>query len=217
MSNNSKRTYPWTTTLKDRRITLRLMQSEDRDALMGFARSLPEDDLLFLAVDITRPEALDRWVDDIKTGQIKTVLAEANGVLVGHGTLYHNALQWTRHLGEIVLLLSPDYRSIGLGNLLANELFSIARELGLQKIVARMAAEQQGAFRVLDRLGFRAEALLGDYVIDREGKVAYKSGRGPFGFKSGEMEQALVMTLLDQSSRPARPTAADDGSEESKP
>jgi hypothetical protein len=36
------------------------------------------------------------------------------------------------------------------------------------------------------------------YVIDRDGKVAYKSGRGPFGFRVGEMEQALMMTLLDQ-------------------
>jgi hypothetical protein len=35
------------------------------------------------------------------------------------------------------------------------------------------------------------------YVIDTRGIVAYKSGRGPFGFKVGEMEQALVMTLLD--------------------
>jgi thiol-disulfide isomerase/thioredoxin len=35
------------------------------------------------------------------------------------------------------------------------------------------------------------------YVIDTAGKVAYKGGRGPFGFKVGEMEQALVMTLLD--------------------
>lgn len=35
------------------------------------------------------------------------------------------------------------------------------------------------------------------YVIDRDGKVAYKSGRGPFGFRVGEMEQALAMTLLD--------------------
>ncbi len=35
------------------------------------------------------------------------------------------------------------------------------------------------------------------YVIDREGKVTFQSGRGPFGFKVGEMEQALVMTLLE--------------------
>jgi alkylhydroperoxidase family enzyme len=36
------------------------------------------------------------------------------------------------------------------------------------------------------------------YVIDRDGRVAYKGGRGPFGFKSREMEQALIMLLLDQ-------------------
>jgi len=35
------------------------------------------------------------------------------------------------------------------------------------------------------------------YVIDRSGQVAYKGGRGPFGFKPGEMEQSLIMTLLD--------------------
>ena len=171
MPNESKRTYPWTTMVKDQKVSLRLMQSEDRSALLGFAKSLPEDDLLFLAVDITREEALDQWVQNIQSGQIRTVLAEANGKLIGHGTLNHNALQWTRHLGEIMLLISPDRRGIGLGSLLANELFSIARELGLQKIVARMASEQRGALQVFERLGFRAEALLGDYVIDREGRT----------------------------------------------
>ncbi len=37
------------------------------------------------------------------------------------------------------------------------------------------------------------------YVIDPKGKVAYKSGRGPFGFRAGELEQALVMSLLENS------------------
>jgi thiol-disulfide isomerase/thioredoxin len=35
------------------------------------------------------------------------------------------------------------------------------------------------------------------YVLDCKGKVAYKSGRGPYGFKAGELEQALVMALLE--------------------
>jgi hypothetical protein len=43
------------------------------------------------------------------------------------------------------------------------------------------------------------------YVIDRAGKVAYKSGRGPFGFRPDEMEQALVMTLLDAPPPPSKP------------
>jgi Iodothyronine deiodinase len=36
------------------------------------------------------------------------------------------------------------------------------------------------------------------YVIDRHGKVAYKSGRGPHGYRPAETEQALVMALLEQ-------------------
>ena len=36
------------------------------------------------------------------------------------------------------------------------------------------------------------------YVIDRQGKVAFKSGRGPFRFSAGEMEQAMIMLLLDE-------------------
>jgi alkylhydroperoxidase family enzyme len=35
------------------------------------------------------------------------------------------------------------------------------------------------------------------YVIGRDGRVVYKGGRGPFGFKVGEMEQALLLHLVD--------------------
>lgn len=51
-----------------------------------------------------------------------------------------------------------------------------------------------------DRVG-RAYSGMPDrlYVVDREGKVAFKSGRGPFWFSPGEMEQALIMLLLDES------------------
>jgi hypothetical protein len=39
------------------------------------------------------------------------------------------------------------------------------------------------------------------YVIDGHGKVAFKSGRGPYGFRVSEMEQALVMALLERGSQ----------------
>ena len=37
------------------------------------------------------------------------------------------------------------------------------------------------------------------YLIDRDGKVVHKSGRGPFGFRTRELEQSLVMLLLDSA------------------
>ena len=42
------------------------------------------------------------------------------------------------------------------------------------------------------------------YLIDRDGRVAYKGGRGPFGFKPGELEQSLTLLLLDQTPPAAR-------------
>lgn len=39
------------------------------------------------------------------------------------------------------------------------------------------------------------------YLIDHEGKIAYKSGRSPFGFKPAELEQSLILLL--ESSRGA--------------
>ena len=39
------------------------------------------------------------------------------------------------------------------------------------------------------------------YVIDAKGKIAYKSGRGPFGFKPGEMEQALAMAVYESQGK----------------
>lgn len=165
----SKHSYPWTTQLRDKRVTLRLMQPEEATTLLAFARSLPEEDLLFLSIDITKPEAVESWAHNIRAGRIVTVMAEFEGKMIGHGTLSHNDLLWTRHMGELQLLISRDYRGIGLGQLLAKEVYSLARQRGLQKIVARMASDQKSAIRVFERMGFRAEALLADYVIDRKG------------------------------------------------
>jgi hypothetical protein len=39
------------------------------------------------------------------------------------------------------------------------------------------------------------------YVIDTQGKIAFKNARGPFGFSVRQLEQALVL-LLNDSSQP---------------
>lgn len=41
------------------------------------------------------------------------------------------------------------------------------------------------------------------YLIDRQGRVAFKSGRGPFGFKPAELEQALLLMLAQPDSASA--------------
>lgn len=49
-----------------------------------------------------------------------------------------------------------------------------------------------------DAVGTRYSGMPGRfYLIDPQGKVAYQSGRGPFGFKPAELEQSLVLLLRE--------------------
>jgi hypothetical protein len=50
-----------------------------------------------------------------------------------------------------------------------------------------------------DAVGARYSAMPGRfYLIDRQGKIAFKNGRGPYGFKPDELEQSLVLLLQEQ-------------------
>jgi RimJ/RimL family protein N-acetyltransferase len=163
--------YPRQTKLEDdRTVTLRLMEKSDRDGVLDFARSLPPDDLLFLRKDITDPEVVDQWVRDIEAERTISVLAEVNGELVGYSSLWRDESFWGRHIGEIRVLVRSDYRSVGLGRRLSFDVFAIAKDLGLDKIIARMTPEQKRTRANLERLGFTADALLRGFVLDREGK-----------------------------------------------
>jgi alkyl hydroperoxide reductase subunit AhpC len=58
-----------------------------------------------------------------------------------------------------------------------------------------------------DSVGARYSGMPGRlYVIDRQGKVAFKSGRGPYLFKPAEMEQSLVLLLQEDGASRAQKT-----------
>ena len=167
-----ERPYPHTITLRDgSRVTLRLMTSFDADRIVSFAHSLPADDLLHLRIDITDPEIVKQWVRNLEARKTVTIIAENGEEMAGYAILHHNMVTWQRHLGEIRLLLAPEYRSQGLGRTLAEEIIAIAQDLELSKVVAQMMPDQPGARALFLRLGFQTEALLPDFVIDRSGQT----------------------------------------------
>ena len=164
--------YPHTVALRDgTTVSLRLMTAADAGRIAAFARSLPEDDLLFLRMDITDPSAVALWVKNLEAGLATTVIAEASGETVGYASLVQNRVAWQRHLGEIRTQVGPSHRSRGLGRALAGEIFAIGRERGLRKIVAQMTTDQKGALATFERLGFKPEALLQDFVVDHAGRT----------------------------------------------
>jgi RimJ/RimL family protein N-acetyltransferase len=162
--------YPREITLaSDKAVEIRLMVPEDRDAVLAFARKLPEEDLLFLRVDITQAAVVDDWVERIRGGSSTSLVAYAEDELIGYATVHRNDAPWTRGLGELRVNVSPAYRGKGLGRVLTAQIFDLSQALGLRKLTAQMTADQRGAQAAFRRLGFVQEALLADYVEDRNG------------------------------------------------
>lgn len=163
--------YPCSLRLSDLEVGLRLMTADDEEKVLAFSRSLSEHDLLFLPVDLTRREAVRSWIEDIESGRTVTVLAEVDGQLAGYGSLHRSELLWIRHLGEIRLLVSSQYRRHGIGGELARQIFELAHTTDLHKLMVNMMSTQRDAQALFHRLGFIPEALLNDWVIDRAGRM----------------------------------------------
>ena len=164
--------YPRRVSLRgDRSVELRLMGPGDREAMLTFARALPTDDLLFLRSNITELAAVDGWIANIADGRTVSVLGVDGDEIAGYASLHLNQAEWMRHVGEIRLLTGNAFRGAGLGRVLASEIYAVAGILGLRKLSAQMTLDQPGARATFERLGFKPEALLTDWVMSADGRT----------------------------------------------
>ena len=162
--------YPKTARLGGFDATSREMRGAEEKDMLDFARSLPTHDLLFVRRDITNPKVVAAWVEAIRAGTIWTVLALRGEEMIGCAALIRDTLSWSPQLGELRVLVAPSARDKGLGRILIQEAFRKALRLNMKKLMAQMTVDQKGAIAIFEELGFRAEGLLKDHVIDRDGK-----------------------------------------------
>ena len=163
--------FPKQIILRDRSaVTLRPMVREDKEGLRTFFRRLPPEDRQFLKDDVTRAEIIETWARDLNYDRVLPILAEFEGRIVGYATLHRQAYGWMRHVGEIRLVTDPYLRRRGLATAMAREIFYLALQAGLDKMVAEMVADQVAAIKVFGKLGFQQEARLANQVVDLQGR-----------------------------------------------
>ena len=156
-------------------LTLRSLRDGDQEAFLAFARSLPTHELLFLRRDITQPDEVEAWIDQGESGARHTLIAVRSDPgsegIVGYCVVDRSAVQWTRHVAELRVLVHPVMQGKGLGRVLTREAFRIATEQGVEKMIAQMTTDQRRAISVFHNMGFQNEALLRDHVKDRDGRT----------------------------------------------
>ena len=164
------RSYPRRVTTEAGEIEFQLMTRTDEAAVLDFAQKLPTHDLLFLPRNISQPKVLSAWINEIERGDIVSLLAVTQGVVVGCGTLVKDSHSWSPHVGEIRMVVSLEVRGQGVGRALSQEIFALALGAGLEKLSVQMTVDQHAAIALFEGLGFRAEALLREHVRDADGQ-----------------------------------------------
>jgi len=165
--------YPKTVVVKDgRRATLRPMVAEDRDALLGFFRSVPEEDRWYLKEDTTNPATIDAWVRNLDYDRVLPIVAEVEGKIVADATLHRRVYGALRGVGKVRIVVAPEFRRQGLGMWMLLDLINLAMRAGLDKLLAELVAEKENpAIEAFKRLGFVQEALLPDCAKDPTGRL----------------------------------------------
>ncbi len=150
-------------------VTVRRLTLDDLDRLMDFYGSLPFEDRQYLKFDVTDRKAVAKRLRRVENGEDIRVAAVHGGVIVASGALELSGEAWSKHQGEIRVIIARPFQHRGLGTIMIRELYFIAVQNQIQTIVARMMRPQVGAQKIFRRLGFREETMLPDFVKDIKG------------------------------------------------
>jgi len=164
--------YPQEVTLKDGTdLLLRTMNKQDERALMDFFESLEDSDRLYLRNDVSNYRVVREWFNNLNYSKVLPLLAVHGDQIVANATLHRKPFGWMRHVGEIRIVVSPNFREKGLARTMFTELIQTAAEAGLDKLTAEMAASQDDAVEVFRKMGFKDEVTLEGYIKDARGIV----------------------------------------------
>jgi len=151
-------------------VTVRSIRPEDVNLSFSFFKALPPADRKYLRRDVTRYPVSRRRIDLVDRGRMELLVALAGGEIVADGALELADHGWGDNIAEIRLIIARPWQRLGLGTLMAKELFVLAAEHRVDRIVVRMMRPQQGARRIFRKLGFQDEFILPKHVRDRSGE-----------------------------------------------
>ena len=160
-----------TETLKDgTKVTIRNLTVEDLDRLMSFYQSLPEEDIKYLRVDVTNRNIVKQRIEFAEAGDIFRIIALKGDSIIADGALELTTEEWRRHQGELRVIVAEEFRRKGVGMIIMREIYFLAIEKKVEKVIAKMMKPQVAARTICKTLGFHEELVIPDYVKDQTGK-----------------------------------------------
>ena len=155
----------------DTEVLIRDLRDDDVEQSLAFFQALPPADRIYLRNDVTRREVIEERIRKMSTGKILRLVAISDdGQIVADGSLESEGYAWKDHVAELRLIVAAAFQRKSLGMLLARELYLQAASKRVEELVAKVMRPQEAALKVVERLGFKEQAVFPDYVKDIEGQ-----------------------------------------------
>jgi len=162
--------YPKEVILKDGTgVTLRPLKPEDEEALVDMFKGFSEDELWFMNHDLSDPAVIHTWIKHLDLSRVISIVALLEGRNIANAALMMKKFGAKSHIGKLRISVAPAFREKRLGTWMLLDLSNLAMAIGLQMLVMRLVSDRDApAIKGVKKLGFVEEALLKDYVLDRE-------------------------------------------------
>ncbi len=151
-----------------KRVLVRPLLPEDEKRLFDLFAEASEEDTKFLKDEVKKPETVGRWVKNLDYDRVMPLVAYCDDRLVGDVALYLGT-KTVRHIGEIRIFLAADFRGVGLGSKMLQEVFEIAKKINLQLLRAEVILDHVKVVKAFRRLGFDLRCTLDDYFYRKDG------------------------------------------------
>jgi GNAT superfamily N-acetyltransferase len=146
------------------------MEQSDGNKVLEFFLKIPEDDRYFLKDDVTSPRVIEGWCGHMDYDRALPILAWDGDDIVGDAVLIRSRMGARRSIGEVRVVVHPDWRNRGLGSAMIRQLCDIAADADLEKIVMELVGDRDvDAITAAERLGFLRSAVLSEYFSDQRG------------------------------------------------
>ncbi|KAF0107078.1 MAG: GCN5-related N-acetyltransferase [Anaerolineaceae bacterium] len=156
-------------TLKDGTyVSLRPLMAEDHARMAEMYAAITKEELRYFRHDVQDPETIRAWCERPDYDKVLPILALVKERAIGSASL-HFFDGPKRHLAEIRIFLSKDFRKRGLGTKMLRAMVELARRQGAHIIVAEVIADMTKVVKAFEQVGFVPRCTLEDYFMFPDG------------------------------------------------
>jgi L-amino acid N-acyltransferase YncA len=154
-------------------ILLRPLVPDDEQRLIEFFSRIPEEERWFLRDNMEDPRAVHEWIQNLDYEKTVPMVAvrETDNAIIANMRLHRRPAECLKHVAHLRIMVEPAYRHQRLGTWMLLDAIKLAMGAGVEKLVAEFVeGVEQPAINAARKLDFVEQAVLKDYVKDRQGR-----------------------------------------------